>query len=378
MRTAILAGVLCCVAGASAAESPASRPAVRAKRLIEFGWDEPDTSFMRRHVDQLKRSPFDGCVFHVNYARPGARTGAFTWECWSKRAFTVEDVQAAADDLKHTDFGRFRYNFLRFNTTPADVDWFDDYSAILNNAKLAARLAREGGCPGLLFDIEQYNEPLFNYRKQRDAKTKSWEVYAAQARKRGREVMAAFQEGFPSLEVLLTFGYCLPWGQSDDGKKPLADCSYGLLAPFMNGLVEAARGSTRLIDGNESAYGYRTREQFVKGRRTILEDVLPMVADREKYQQVISVSFGLWMDYDWRKQGWHPEDVTRNPHTPEAFEQVTSYALEAADEYVWIYTETPRWWSQEGGPVKLPEAYDRALRAAREHAGGVSRPGARE
>ena len=36
-----------------------------------------------------------------------------------------------------------------------------------------------------------------------------------------------------------------------------------------------------------------------------------------------------------------------------------------ADEYVWIYTETPRWWSKEGGPVKLPKAYEEAVRKAR-------------
>jgi hypothetical protein len=40
-------------------------------------------------------------------------------------------------------------------------------------------------------------------------------------------------------------------------------------------------------------------------------------------------------------------------------------ALERSDEYVWVYSETPRWWSQEGKPVKLPEAYSAALRRAR-------------
>ena len=78
--------------------------------------------------------------------------------------------------------------FLRFNTTPAPLDWFDDHTAVLTNAWLAARLARVGRCPGLLFDLEQYNAPLFDYRNQRNAKTKSWEVYAAQVRQRGREI----------------------------------------------------------------------------------------------------------------------------------------------------------------------------------------------
>jgi hypothetical protein len=39
-------------------------------------------------------------------------------------------------------------------------------------------------------------------------------------------------------------------------------------------------------------------------------------------------------------------------------------ALEVADDYVWIYSETPRWWSAEGKPAKLPTSYDQALRRA--------------
>lgn len=339
--------------------------AEKTKRLIEFGWDEPDTAFMRRHAAQMEKSPFDGCVFHINYKKPDGSTSNFTWECWSKRAFTEEELRPALEDLKAAPFRRFRHNFLRFNTTPADIDWFDDFSAVLNNARLAARIAREGRCRGILFDIEQYNAPLFNYKKQRDANTKSWETYAAQARLRGRQVMEAFQEGYPGLTVLLTFGYGLPWVQSNRGRRPLADTDYGLLAPFLDGMVEAAKGRTRLIDGNELAYGYDTPARFAEGRRMLTQELLPLVADRAKYARVFSVSFGLWMDFDWRGKGWNTEDVTKNPRPPDLFEKLVREALKQADEYVWIYTETPRWWSAEGTTVKLPEVYDAALRRAR-------------
>ncbi len=35
------------------------------KKLIEFGWDEPDTGMLQRLKDQFEQSPFDGCVFHA-------------------------------------------------------------------------------------------------------------------------------------------------------------------------------------------------------------------------------------------------------------------------------------------------------------------------
>ncbi len=336
-----------------------------SKKLIEFGWDEPDTAFLRRHLGEMEKTPFDGCVFHAGYERADGRKGSFTWDSWSTNAFTEADMKRAFADLKAIRPSRFKQNFLRFNTTPANLDWFDDHTAVLSNCRLAARLARAGKCPGLLFDIEQYNQPLFDYRKQRDAKTKSWEIYAAQARRRGREVMETFQEGYPGLTVFLTFGYSLPWLESGAGRRALAECHYGLLAPFMDGLVEAAHGSTRLVDGHEISYGYMEAAQFTAAYQTMRSSLLPIVRDPEKYHRSVSLGFGVWMDNDWRKHGWNVEDMSKNYFTPGALETSVRAALATADEYVWIYTETPRWWSDQGGPVKLRPAYAEALRAAR-------------
>jgi hypothetical protein len=338
----------------------------KAKKLIEFGWDEPDTAFLRDHLAELAQTPFDGCVFHAGYERAG-RKGSFTWDSWSTNTFTEAELKQAFEDLKALRHDRFKLNFLRFNTTPANLDWFDDYTAVLGNCRLAARLGRVGRCPGLLFDIEQYNDPLFDYRKQRDAKTKSWELYAAQVRRRGREVMEAFQQGYPGLTVFLTFGYSLPWVESSAGRGALAECHYGLLAPFIDGLLAAARGSTKLVDGHELSYGYKDPAQFTRAYQTMQSNLLPIVADPEKYHRTVSLGFGLWLDHDWRKQGWNVDDVSKNYFTPESFEASVRAALQTADEYVWIYTETPRWWSDAGGPVKLPPAYREALRKARSH-----------
>ena len=52
MRAAAVFIGLLCIACASAY-------AVE-KKLIEFGWDEPGTAFMREHAEEMDRSPFDG------------------------------------------------------------------------------------------------------------------------------------------------------------------------------------------------------------------------------------------------------------------------------------------------------------------------------
>lgn len=351
------------------AVSLGSAPAGAGDRrsLIEFGWDEPDSRFLREHLAEMEKTPFDGCVYHVDAHPARAAPASLTWQGWGRRRFSADELAEARADLEAvaSSPSRFRRNFLRFNTTPADLDWFDDYAAVVANARFAAELARASGGPGILLDTEAYEGKLFDYRKQREAPRRPWAEYAAQARRRGREVMSAMQDGYPDLTVFLTFGYTLPWKQSERGRKPLAECSEGLLVPFLDGMVSAARGRARIVDGHELSYGYRDRSAFVDARCAITKDAAALADDPAAYARVISAGFGLWLDHDWRKVGWHPDDPSKNHFTPAGFGASLRSALELSDEYVWIYTETPRWWSARGGPVALPPAYVEAIRRAR-------------
>ena len=320
----------------SVASAQSTRPTT--KKLIEFGWDEPTTAYMKRHIAEMEKRPFNGCVFHINYTMPdGTNSGRFMNECWGKRAFTDAELAASLEELRSTPLKRFTHNFLRFNVLPGDVDWFDDFAAVVNNARQSARIAREGKAAGVLFDIEMYAHPLFDYRKQRDAKTKSFDEYAKQARLRGREVMAAFQQGYPDLHVLLTFGHSLPLSQTSDGK-PLAEVDYGLLAPFLDGMYDVAAGNAKIIDGFELSYSYKEAKQFDEARALVRGEPIRRVvgADPKQYDRYVSLGFGLWMDYDWRKYGWDTSDFTKNHFTPEQFRDSLTKALDTADEYVWF------------------------------------------
>jgi hypothetical protein len=335
------------------------------KKLIEFGWDEPDTGVLRMHRDQFERSPFDGCVFHVTTRDAKGTPENFTWLCWGRRRFTDAELKPALDELVSIVWTRFRHNFLRFNVTPADLDWFDDHAAVLANARMAAQVARAGHCDGILLDTEAYQAKLFDYHEQRNASRRSWDDYAAQVRNRGHEVMSAFQVGFPDLTVLLTFGHTLALKQSDGGKKSLADCRDGLLVPFLNGMIDSANGKTRLVDGHEASYGYRDPALFAQAREAIKLKASGLAADRVKYQNVVAAGFGLWLDYDWPKYGWNTTKLESNYFSPERFLASLRAAVEQTDEYVWIYTEKPRWWSDSGGAVDLPPAYVDAVRRVR-------------
>jgi hypothetical protein len=325
---------------------------VRQPKLVEWGWDEPDPAFMRRHVAEMAKTPFDGCVFHVD---------GLTWQMWGRRALDPASFEGAVADLRAARPLRFTERFLRVNVTPGDLDWFEDFAPVLGNARLAARIARRGHVRGLLLDVEQYQGAVFDYRRQRHAASQSFESYAIRARVRGRELMQAFQEGYPGLTLFSTFGPSLPFVQTKHGETPLADASYGLLAPFFDGLLDGARGSTRIVDGYELSYGFTYAPHFDEARALVKQDVLAIVGNREAYRRRVDLAFGLWMDYDWRHLGWHPEAPEANYFSPERWAASVERAREMTDEYVWVYTESPRWWGPEAASRPVPAAYRAGL-----------------
>ena len=346
----LLAGLL--TASSLADESTAS------KKLIEWGWDEPDTKFIRANIREMELYPFDGLVFHIN-SREG---GNFTWEMWGDREFRLEEFQHAIDNLNATKFDHFTDRFLRVNVTPGDVDWLNDtaWTVVLNNFAVAALVAKQSGCKGFMFDVEQYNEALFDYGKQTHREKKSFTEYQTIVRQRGREWMQQVNQHFPDVTILLTFGYRI--AQPREGQSP-ADARYGLLADFLNGMLEACSNQTEIVDAWEYSYPYKEQKQFEDAYRTIKQQSAEWAADAAKYRQHVRAGFGIWMDCHWRQVGWDLEDSSKNHFTPEEFEHAVRSALHVSDEYVWIYTEQPQWWTKE----RLPAPYVSALRRAPSH-----------
>jgi hypothetical protein len=115
------------------------------------------------------------------------------------------------------------------------------------------------------------------------------------------------------------------------------------------------------VDGFEGAYSYKSEQQFEQAYRTIRETGSKWTAAPEKYRKHVRAAFGIWMDDHWRKKGWNTTDVAKNYFPPNEFESAVRSALKVSDEYVWVYTEKPRWWTNQD----LPQAYIDAVKRAR-------------
>ena len=141
--------------------------------------------------------------------------------------------------------------------------------------------------------------------------------------------------------------------------KDRSTAAYGLLADFVDGVLDACTKETTLVDAWEFSYPYKERKQFEQAYATITKKALGWTAVPMKYKAHVRAGFGIWMDH--KRKGWDVADFSKNYFSPAGFETAVRSALEVSDGYVWIYSERPKWWTKE----MLPQAYVQALAKAR-------------
>ncbi|MHB9071643.1 MAG: SUMF1/EgtB/PvdO family nonheme iron enzyme [Sedimentisphaerales bacterium] len=346
-----------------------------AKKVIQFGYDDPDTSFFDandhdpcgQNITFIKAQPYDGTVFT---ARPVWGTNQeFTWGAWGTTVFSRADMQHAIDELQAVDFGQFSENFLRLNATPGNIDWFDDFNSVVANCGTAAWLVAHGGVRGLMFDLESYEGQLWDYTAQVYKSSKTFAQYQAQVRLRGQQIMTAMQAEAPNAVIFLPFAYSYVWSPSQISGNIalLPTVQYGLLPSFLDGMLDVAGNGIRFVDGYERSYGYKTTAEFQNARTEMVSGCLSIVADDAKYAAKFGFGFGLWLDYGRHLGQWHyePNEFYLNHFTPAEFESALTDALTVSDEYVWIYNAGLFWWNSHGY-YDIPVEYQDAVRFGRE------------
>jgi formylglycine-generating enzyme required for sulfatase activity len=355
----------------------ASTPYATPKKIIQFGYDNPDTGYLPSHIDEMKIHPFHGTVFTAKPA--GGTPQQFSRQSWGNTLFTRSQMQHAVDELQATNFGEFSENFLRMNATPGNVDWvLGDFSAVYENFETAAWIVAQGGARGIALDLEPYESPLWHYPSQANAATHSFEAYKQTAREAGRDIMLRIQQEAPDITIFLPVSYSYVWGQSQLNGNPanLSTIEYGLLPSFLDGMLAAAGQGVSFVDGFEYSYRHKTLEEFQTSRMQMILDSLPIIEDPVKYLEKFGFGFGLFMDTDHRTGGWHtdPSEFDQNWFTPEELETALKNALMVSDEYAWVYTETLTWWNANGGnPV--PAAYFDAVANGYESSSPLATPG---
>ena len=338
------------------------------KKIIEYGWDVPYPDFVRDNLREMEKRPFEGLIFRTN-----GFDHAFDVRPWNKA-----DLQPQLDTLAQIKWQKFTDNLLTlYAANKWKMDWFNDdqWKTIAENMKLFSLAVHSGNCVGVCFDPEPYGDNPWAYPGQ--YKDKSFDQVADKVRQRGQQFMAALQEHKSELKVLSFFLMALFPNVVDEPDpalraQKLQKNSYALLPAFVTGMLEEASPGTLLIDGNESAYYHESPLEFYKDYHLIRQRAQTLIPEplRKKYNANVQAGMALYID---QPLGKRTTPTTGHYLSPEQqlkfFEHNVYYALTAADEYVWCYSERMNWWlpPEKAGPDRvLPPGVEEALVSARQ------------
>ena len=323
------------------------------KRLIQWGHDTPRLQDIPQYTEHLAQLPFDGLVLDI--ATPDDRRG-LSWMIFREpiEGELLQDIRAQFADY---DWGQLTDNFLRVNIFNPDLTW-DDWDIALDNITIIANLVHDLGFKGIMLDTEQYGSvDIFDYPAQNLKNAHSFEVYRDLAFQRGIDTIKTIQQAYPDITIIYTYGITqrIAWFNSP----PLDQHRYGLLVPFIEGMIQGANSSATLIDGYESSYLYRTEQEFVVAYQWIQEGVATQLADGEQYRDTMHAGFGLWID-PYCGDGGLPDGGCG--FTPDEFETALIHALGYTDQYVWLYNEHIDWFNDKGIPTIWWEIINRFKR----------------
>jgi len=354
------------VTGLSVLAAPmcsAQGPARAAGKVIRFGWDMPDASFVAENIRQMEATGLDGVV--INFTRRykdekgNDKEDALRGRWVNSELIEIDQIQHNIDALKATEFRRFTDNFLcifansgggpgqffiwdgdKYDTStyrgwPAKpAQWFNNFKS---NMVLAAKICRDLGFAGFFIDQEAYG----SWTQMRS----DWPVQVfkedlptiqARMRKNVAEVFRAVCEVYPEINIIL-----IPGGYRQIKEKDI----YALDVAFTDGILMGLGPKARLFDGQEKAYDLTLHKRFVELKQETRELGLKASSVPDLYRKRMEYNYGVWLDHRGREHGGFHSDEYLNHFTARELGDALHYALTESDGYVWLYGEKSVLWS---------------------------------
>ncbi len=318
------------------------------KKMIGHSWDLLGVSpaDVARNLDAWEQVPLDGISLALRKKLPDGTSISFgtimTDPPWQREWFTEELAslrQCSSRNLKH--------NFITTFWAPRKrLAWSDDeaWERFARSIGVVAWLAKESGSKGILIDPEDYPETRQYFLASSDA---PFAETAALARRRGAQIMRSIAAEYSDVTLLSFWMLSLHPSYFTDSNPRAAVATAGDLWPaFLNGMLDELPPGARMIDGDEHGYRYQAaRNDFYLAAWRTQNKALALVApeNRAKYQTQVLAGFGLYLDM-----------YTNPTNSPWYFGEVdgsrlnhlrlnVSQALDAAQEYIWIYGEKMDW-----------------------------------
>lgn len=349
------------------------------KLLINYDSNPKKVDDIKTNIQTYELMPFDGMVAGMTLADPVLGDVTSYNNVWTGSSWDWSMAQTPISDIITTKYQKFQHNFLYAKCSPVvafgqpPVDWFDPaFPAVINNFAFLAAIAfsSEGRYKGVWFDPEPTNSTtgwkLFNYSDRPQTATYTFEEYQAQAKLCGQRIMEAMQRSYPGLKFLINFGYEQAIKQSNP---PIGTNNYGLLAPFFDGLFDAASGETEIHNMYEDGYGHYTAAQWAEDT-DVVRNPPETVFDSPRYYGSVKKGNLIWVDYiDGDFPSFSTVNNLLNYFTAARFQQalIDMFTYEdvngqAVDTYAGVYSQSVNWLTTS---PTIPQVYINAANAAR-------------
>ena len=345
-------------------------PQVPARKWIKFGFDDPTPKYLAENIRLIETfMPADGTGInmHKSVRRPNGKKFFTEWNYFSGKRFERAWFQEDVKYLKQVKAVRLKHNFINtnFSSFGREFDIFDDqfWETVCHNFGVMAWAAREGGCAGLRFDLEDYGgQTLWRFDPGRG---KSYEEAWTAARKRGRQWMTAIAKEYPDIKLFCFFWLDLAMGAARSGNPDiygtLQSSSVGLLVPFINGIYDVLPPGAQIIEGMEAAgYGAYREESYqqLRGSRDAFHRLLLAPENRRKFREQTSLAIATYTSsyYDnWRENSayaFNKHLASEKMDYPDLFRRNFILAVKYSDEYVWTWSDNRKWY-----PMKYPQPH---------------------
>lgn len=336
MRTAFLAWASACVLSAGAADT----------KVISFAWEWARTTpaELLELQPQIAAAGIDGIDVALTAKTPqGAELSGRTimrapkWEYdYFRDQLPILKKLTKMDGLRESYLSAFRMPEKRFSWTD-DAEW----KLAAENLRVVARIAKEAGFVGLVVDHEDYPKQRQFFRRPGDPEMRE---LVKLARRRGRETFAPIFEEFPDVKLIF-FWFMTENYQAFNAQNALRNvANAGSLWPFFaNGILDAMTPGARIIDGNETSYGYRSEDyEYFVGTQAIRAGGINLVLpeNRETYRTKVLAGSALYLEQ--YVQTNTASTFYRPPHLGTRrgmFQRDLKQAIDAADGTIWFWSE---------------------------------------
>ena len=309
------------------------------KKFIECSWSNPRTDFLRKNIAHMeKTTPYQGIRIHLEGTGEGKGVGVR--QIFGKRAWKYEWFKQDVENLKNTKFVKFTDNFIGTGVMPGDVEWFNDsdWASVVNNFGIVARIAKETGMKGIIFDPEEYSAHLWGRISTRNH---TIDEIAAKARERGQAWGKAIFKEFPDIVIFCYFLHSY--------------ANSPVFVGFMNGVFDVLPPTARLVDGHESrGYTASSLADLHRGANEVKKGAARFAPEhRTKYLTQVSFAPAIYLESIIPQQeGMLWNRIVRLGSEKYSISEFLRRHLEnciaVSDEYVWTWSEYRSW---HGGKV---------------------------